>query len=83
MSNRSENAAELVISQTQDGMLSLPVSINRDAVWFNRNQLVTLFERDMKTIGKRINNALQEEMAFPDLINAKFETTALKNIYQA
>ena len=31
-------------------------------VWLNRNQLAELFERDVKTIGKHINNALKEEL---------------------
>ena len=28
----------------------------------NRNQMAELFERDVKTIGKYINNALKEEL---------------------
>ena len=29
----------------------------------NRNQIAELFGRDVKTIGKHINNALREELA--------------------
>ena len=33
-----------------------------ETVWLNRQQLATLFGRDVKTIGKHINNALAEEL---------------------
>jgi prophage maintenance system killer protein len=47
-----------------DGTVSLdvPVSPERDTVWLNRNQMAQLFERDVKTIGKHINNAMAEEL---------------------
>ena len=31
-----------------------------ESVWLNREQLAMLFDRDIKTIGKHINNALNE-----------------------
>ena len=33
-----------------------------ESVWLNRNQMSVLFGRDVKTIGKHINNALREEL---------------------
>ena len=47
----------------KDGELELPVEVSpeKDTVWLNRQQLSKLFERDIKTIGKHINNALKEE----------------------
>lgn len=44
-----------------------------ETVWLNREQLAELFDRDIKTIGKHINNALQEEL--DDSTVAKFATT--------
>ena len=35
-----------------------------ETVWLTRNQMADLFERDVKTIGKHINNALKEELDF-------------------
>jgi hypothetical protein len=32
-------------------------------VWLNRKQIAVLFDRDIKTIGKHINNARKEELA--------------------
>ena len=51
------------------------MSVKDSTVWLNRNQLAELFERDVKTIGKHINNALKEEL--DNSVVAKFATTAL------
>ena len=45
-----------------------------ESVWLNREQLSILFDRDVKTIGKHINNALKEEL--DSSVVAKFATTA-------
>ena len=37
----------------------MPVSADGETVWLNRNQMAELFDRDIKTIGKHINNALK------------------------
>ena len=41
-----------------DKMITLPVAVEQETVWLNRNQMAELFGRDIKTIGKHINNAL-------------------------
>lgn len=60
----------------KDGEFSLDVNVNFDenTVWLNRNQIAALFERDVKTIGKHINNALKEELD-RNVAVAKFATT--------
>ena len=47
-----------------NGSLQLDVTVSPDkvTVWLNRNQIAQLFDRDVKTIGKHINNALKEEL---------------------
>lgn len=62
---------EIVLYQPND-QLSLEVKVENDTVWLNRNQMAMLFDRDVKTIGKHINNALQEELA---PVVAKFAPT--------
>ena len=54
--------------------LDVKVSPDKDTVWLNRNQITQLFDRDVKTIGKHINNALKEELA-NEVVVAKFATT--------
>ncbi len=43
-----------------DGELELNVSIEQETVWLNRNQISLLFGRDVKTIGKHINNVFKD-----------------------
>lgn len=52
------------IIQFVNGDLQIDVTVtpDKDTVWLNRNQIATLFDRDVKTIGKHINNALKEEL---------------------
>lgn len=46
----------------EDESIKLEVKMQDETVWLNRQQLSELFGRDIKTIGKHINNALQEEL---------------------
>ncbi|MGN0377940.1 MAG: virulence RhuM family protein [Suilimivivens sp.] len=53
---------EIVLFETEDRKVALSVPIEQETVWLNRNQMAELFDRDVKTIGKHINNALKEEL---------------------
>ncbi|MDR2578996.1 MAG: virulence RhuM family protein [Chitinispirillales bacterium] len=88
---------EIVLYQPDD-MVAVEVRLEKENVWLNRQQIAVLFDRDIKTIGKHINNALKEELAgFSTVANfatvkngnvvnsvvAKFATTAADGkIYQ-
>ncbi len=63
---------EIILFENQD--VKLEVNVKDDTVWLNREQLAMLFARDIKTIGKHINNALNEEL--DNSVVAKFATTA-------
>lgn len=65
---------EIVIFETEDKCVTLPVAVENETVWLNRNQMAELFDRDVKTIGKHINNALKEELD-NEVVVAKFATT--------
>ncbi len=45
-----------------DDSIRLEVRLDQDNVWLDRNQLSLLFDRDIKTIGKHICSALDEEL---------------------
>jgi hypothetical protein len=51
------------------------VRLENETVWLNRQQISELFDRDIKTISKHINNALREELTDFSVV-AKFATTA-------
>ena len=57
-----ENQGEIILYQP-DKEVKLEVRLENETVWLNRLQLADLFARDVKTIGKHINNALKEELA--------------------
>lgn len=66
------NKSEIVLFETEDKKVTLQVKVENETVWLNRSQLAELFERDIKTIGKHINNALNEEVDLSTV--AKFAT---------
>ena len=76
-----ENQGEIILYQP-DSEVKLEVRLEEDTVWLNRQQLSELFNRDVKTIGKHVNNALKEELSGISVV-AKFATTATDGkVYQ-
>ena len=65
---------EIILFENQG--VKLEVNLKDETVWLNRQQLSELFDRDIKTIGKHINNALKEELSNDNSVVAKFATTA-------
>ena len=65
---------DVILFKTDDGQIKLDVRFENETVWLTRVQMAALFERDVKTIGKHINNALNEELDSSAV--AKFATTA-------
>ena len=61
---------EIIIFEDQN--VKLEVNMKDETVWLNREQLSKLFNRDIKTIGKHINNVLKEELDSSTV--AKFAT---------
>lgn len=53
---------ELVLFESADKSVCLSVPFEGETVWLSRQQMATLFDRDAKTIGKHIGNALEEEL---------------------
>ncbi len=65
---------QIVLYQSEDGTTQLDVKLEGETVWLNRQQMSELFGRDVKTIGKHINNALREELNDGISTVAKFAT---------
>lgn len=77
-----DSISPIAIYVSEDNIISLDVKLDNDTVWLNRAQMSLLFDRDIKTIGKHINNALKEELEGLQVV-AKFATTASDGkIYQ-
>ncbi len=56
------NSNEIIIYQPGNTTTKIEVRVDKETVWLHRNQIAELFDRDIKTIGKHINNALREEL---------------------
>ena len=65
---------EIIVYQPEGGEFHIEVRVENETVWLNRQQMSLLFNRDVKTIGKHIGNALKEECE--NSVVAKFATTA-------
>ena len=70
-----DNKGEIILYQNQDGQIKLKVNVLDETVWLNRNQMAMLFGRDVKTIGKHINNIFNEGELTKEVVVAKFATT--------
>lgn len=76
-----ESQGEIILYQPNE-LVKMEVRLEDETVWLNRQQLAELFGRDVKTIGKHINNALAEELDTSPVV-AKFATTAADGkVYQ-
>lgn len=68
-----EKKNEIILFEGQG--VKLEVNLKDETVWLNRQQMAKLFDRDVKTIGKHINNSLKEELKDIPVV-ANFATTA-------
>ena len=74
MKNQNLNQNQIILYSPNES-ISLEVRLENETVWLNRQQIAQLFGRDIKTIGKHINNALREELSNCSVV-ANFATTA-------
>lgn len=65
---------ELVLYQSDELPERIEVMIEKETVWLNRQQLSVLFGRDVKTIGKHINNVFSEGELVKNATVANFAT---------
>ena len=73
MSNK-ELQNKIEIFKSDDNKTEINVQFEQETVWLNRNQLSQLFNRDIKTIGKHINNVFKEGELQKNPTVAKFAT---------
>lgn len=51
---------EIVIFETEDNEVKLPVMVEDETVWLNQAQMVELFQRDVSVISRHIKNVFRE-----------------------
>jgi len=69
---------QIEIYKSVDNAIELQVSLDKDTVWLNRQQLAMLFDRDIKTIGKHINNVFNEKELDLSSTVANFATVQIE-----
>ena len=66
MNNIESSTGEIVMYQP-DETIRLEVRVEDDTVWLNRQQMATLFGRDVKTIGKHGGRKVNRNIDFYNL----------------
>ena len=51
---------EIVIFETEDNQVKLPVTVENETVWLTQAQMVDLFQRDVSVISRHIRNVFKE-----------------------
>jgi hypothetical protein len=69
---------EIVLYQSGDIAEHIEVRLGEQTVWLHRNQIATLFGRDVKTIGKHINNVFAEGELDKNSTVANFATVQME-----
>ena len=63
---------EIVLFESKDGSVALPVSVESDTVWLTQAQMAQLFCKDRTVIGRHIRNAISEGEIDPVIMCAKY-----------
>ena len=62
---------EIVLFESKDGKVSLPVKIDTDTVWLTQVQIAQLFGKDRTVVGRHIRNAISDGEIVPATMCAK------------
>ena len=71
-----EQKNEIVLFETEDKCVVLPVAVENETVWLTLDQMGELFERDKSTISRHIKNIFTEGELSRNSVVANFATTA-------
>ena len=71
-----ESKGEIVIYQSDDGLVKLETRFEDETVWLSIDQMAELFQRDRSVIGKHVRNVFAEGELDKDSVWAKFAYTA-------
>lgn len=73
---------EILIYELSDKTIEVQLDGVKETVWLNRQQMADLFGRDVKTIGKHVNNVLSEAELDKSGTVAKFATVQTEGTRQ-
>ena len=76
----TKDKAEIVLFETEDKSITMPVELKSETVWLSANQMAALFERDEKTIRKHINNVFKENEVEKEYITQKMRVVGVSQL---
>lgn len=68
--------SNILMYTTEDGLIKIEVTLDKDTVWLSLEQMAELFQRDKSTISRHIKNIFMEGELERDSVVANFATTA-------
>lgn len=71
-----DNAGELLLYQTEDGLTRVEAKMVNESVWLSLSQMADLFQRDKSVISRHISNIFEEGELSTASVVANFATTA-------
>jgi hypothetical protein len=69
-----DNAGELLLYQTEDGLTRVEAKMVNESVWLSLGQMADLFQRDKSVISRHISNIFEEGELSTGATVAKFAT---------
>ena len=54
------SATEIILFESSDGVVTLPVEVDSETVWLNQAQMAELFGRSVAAVSRHIRNAFDE-----------------------
>ena len=58
----SGDRTDLVLFNSKDGKVTLPVAVDKETVWLTQDQIAQLFDRDQSVISRHISSVFKEEV---------------------
>ena len=72
MNEPLNNAGDIIIYQTEDGLTKIDVKMENETVWLTQAQMAELFQKDRTVIGRHIRNVYKEGELEEEVTCAKF-----------
>ena len=66
---------EIVLFESSDGVVSLPVPTDGETVWLSQSQMAELFGKERTVVAKHIKNAINEGEIDPEVVCGNFAHT--------
>ena len=74
--NENMDTDMIVLYNDPDGMPLLDVRLDEETVWLSQAQMVTLFDKDLRTVSEHIRNVFKEGELAEGSVIRKFRITA-------